>query len=328
MTDARHVVDAYSHVGVPRFVSPEAALDVCERAGIAKAVCCLGPGTPDIVPLANAVRERPDRVRAVGIPFGATPAQRLDLVGLQLDAGFSGIRLGQNEFRRDPAVENAIGERGRWIFYAGWIGTGARAAGLLAWLERHPRGRVAVPHCLHGAALDLAATDTRIVRDLLEHERFHVILSRQGDGRSRQRYPYRDLLPWVRMLATHCGWQRIMWGSEHPVLHWRDETIARCLSWVTDAGVDASDDEFAAYFGGNAERLFFAEPPPAARGVELPAWVEEQFDRTRPLSLFQNATVTMPMDKFEPLMTAYLRESEGGTKFTFGKFIARRLARR
>jgi len=71
------MIDAHSHVGLSRFCSLEQILDVCDRWNIAKVVMSLGPGTPDIPPLAEAVRTLPDRARAVGIPFGEFVVNRL-----------------------------------------------------------------------------------------------------------------------------------------------------------------------------------------------------------------------------------------------------------
>jgi predicted TIM-barrel fold metal-dependent hydrolase len=317
-------VDAYSHVGLPRFCSPDQALDVCEQWGIGKAVFSLGPGVPDILPLAEAVLAHPNRARAVGIPFGETETQRYELVGLQLDAGFLGIRMDHGEVLANSRALYHIGQRAAWIYYVGMPLTNDRADPLVQWLDTHPDGRIAAPHFLRRDVPNLRNADLSRVRGLLEHPRFFPILSRQGDGRSQGPYPYADLRPWVEMLVRCCGWERMLWGSEHPVLLWRNETIAQCREWFQDAGISMSSAESEAFFGGNAQRLFF-DKPPACAPVEIPRWLEEQFDRTRPVNLFQNTTLDIPMDRFAPLMKRYLVESAGGSQFTFSEFVARRL---
>lgn len=319
------MIDAYSHVGLPRFCSPGQILDVCDRWNIAKVVMSLGPGTPDIAPLAEAVRTHPDRVRAVGIPFGATEDQRHDIVLRQLDAGFMGIRLSLEEATGNPRIMEAIGERGGWIYFCGIPVDQVQAELLIGWLNAHPHGQIAAPHFLNRTVPDMQADEHLSFRRLLEHPRFFPILSRQGDGRSGQKYPFGDLLPWARMLVGHCSWSRILWGSEHPVLLWRDETMKQCIDWITDAGIGATEEEIGMYLGGNAERVFFTDRPDITRDYEQPAWLEPQFDRGRILSLFQNATLDVPMDRFEPIMAEYLYKSQGGTTLTFGEFVANRL---
>lgn len=324
MSDAAITVDAYSHVGLPRFCSPEQALGVCRHWGIGKAVFSLGPGVPDILPLAQAALANPNRVRAVGIPFGESEAQRDELVKVQLNAGFLGIRMDHGEFLSNPLALDRIGRQGAWVYYIGMPLTSDRADPLLRWLEVHPGGRIAAPHFIQRDVPDLTEASRRRVRALFEHPRFFPILSRQGDGRSEEPYPYADLGPWVEMLAHYCGWERMMWGSEHPVLLWRNETIGQCRDWLQDAGIAMSSSESAAFFGENASRLLF-DRPLVYSSVEMPRWLEKQFDRTRPVNLFQNATLDIPMDRFAPLMKSYLNASSGGSQYTFGEFVVQRL---
>ena len=66
------IVDAYMHVGQPRFGSAAEALAACDRWGTNKAVLVLGPGVPDIPALVEARRARPDAIRTIGIPYGDT----------------------------------------------------------------------------------------------------------------------------------------------------------------------------------------------------------------------------------------------------------------
>ena len=48
------MIDAYMHVGEPRFGSAAEALATCDTWGIHEAVLVLGPGVPDIPALVDA----------------------------------------------------------------------------------------------------------------------------------------------------------------------------------------------------------------------------------------------------------------------------------
>lgn len=56
-----------------------------------------------------------------------------------------------------------------------------------------------------------------------------------------------------------------MWGSEAPVIYWRDESIAEAMTWSDQLRPDR--DEF---FGGNAQRLLFDRTLPPLGKLELP----------------------------------------------------------
>ncbi|MBN1582109.1 MAG: hypothetical protein JXA89_15505 [Anaerolineae bacterium] len=91
------VVDAYMHVGQPRFGSAGEALMVCDRWGIHKTVLVFGPGIPDIAALARAHRAHPDVVRTMGVPYGDTPERRLVCGEACFETGAIGLHLQQDE---------------------------------------------------------------------------------------------------------------------------------------------------------------------------------------------------------------------------------------
>jgi hypothetical protein len=85
-------IDAYAHVGEPRFGSAREVVAILRYYGFEKMVLVLGPGIPDIAALVEARRIGGDDVRVMGIPFGETEEQRLELAEVQLRAGISGMR--------------------------------------------------------------------------------------------------------------------------------------------------------------------------------------------------------------------------------------------
>lgn len=104
------------HFGLPRFGSLELLIRYMDVHDIRQAVAVLGPLVPDIESIMQAVRDYPDRLRCVGIPFGQSEEQRLEAAALQLDAGVMAIRLDQREAAENPQVLKLIGARGRWAY--------------------------------------------------------------------------------------------------------------------------------------------------------------------------------------------------------------------
>lgn len=279
------IIDAYCHVGLPRFGSVENALTVAKLFGIEGSVLVLGPAVPDYESLFRAIRQYPDRVRGIGVPFGDNERQQAEVADLQVRAGISGIRLSGNDLLKYPSIPDLFGLAGRWIYAVELIDNAPAAEYLLDWLERYPLSRIGAPHFLRS---DKDALEGPL-RDLVSHARFHPIFSRHGRD-SQSPYPHEDLRPWVDAVVSVSGWERIMFGSEYPINFWRDETMPSCLEWVDHFGVTDPLDRFR---GATAKRVLFDPEPPEREDVEIPLWIEDQMKEIRPVPLKDGREISM-----------------------------------
>ena len=318
------IIDAYMHVGSPRFGTAEQALAACDLWGVHAAVLVLGPRVPDIAALHSAQTLRPDRVRTIGIPYGDTAEQRLVSADACLEAGAIGIRLQGNEPIDNPAVMARLGEAGLWAYATDPLHSPRHTALLLDWLARYPAARIGAPHFV---SPDLALLDTPLAEGLVRHPRFHAILSRQGQKGSREAYPFGDLRPWVERVLAWCGAERVLWGSEYPVIYWRGEQIDQTRRWLLDLQVDLPDGAYTAISGGNAQELFFASPAPSATIRELPNWLQA-YPQPGPVPLEPTASVDLPMDVYEPLFDDYVQCNSPDAPLTFSDYCVRQLCER
>jgi hypothetical protein len=315
------MIDAYMHVGEPRFGSAAQALATCDAWGIDKAVLVLGPGVPDIPALVEAQRARPETIRTIGIPYGETEGRRLACAEACWAAGAIGFRLQQDEPLDNPRLMDELGARGGWAYATDPLIGARHTEFYLEWLDRYPQARIGAPHFL-GA--DLSRLDEKRAEALLKHPRFHAILSRHGQKGSRHPYPHPDLRPWVERVLAWCGWERVLWGSEHPVLYWRGEQLDGARDWLQALGVEMSEAQRAAYLGGSAERLFFRQAAPAVQEPALPDWLRE-YPRTRPIQLASTGPFELPPDVYAPLLGAYLQRNRPDDPLTFAEYIVRQL---
>ena len=283
------IVDAYCHVGLPRFGSLEQMRAVAEVFAVERSVLVLGPMVPDYETLFRAIADYPDTLRGIGIPFGESEAQQMQIADVQLRAGVAGLRLSGAEMLSCPAVPELVGACGRWIYVVGIIDNPAAVEFLLNWLERYPACRVAAPHFLCVSNGDISSP----LAELIGHPRFYPIFSRHGGLGSQEPYPHTDLAPWVESVLALCGWQRALFGSEYPVIFWRDETYASCLNWVREIQPQASETELAGFLGETANRILFDETQPTREDVVVPPWVGEQFDHQRTVPLWDGRAVSM-----------------------------------
>ena len=306
------IVDAYCHVGLPRFGSVENTIATAKVFGINQSVLVLGPMVPDYESLFRAIHQYPDRVRGIGIPFGDNERQQTEVADIQVRAGISGIRLSGDEILAYPSVPDLFGLAGRWIYAVGLINNPPAAEALLDWLERYQSSRIAAPHFLRPTADPISPP----LAELISHSRFHPIFSRHGGLGSQTPYPHEDLKPWVESVVSLCGWGHIMFGSEFPVIFWRDETMQSCLDWIRDLSVDVGDEQADAFLGKTAKRLLFDRPSPEREDVDIPAWVD-QFDRTRTVPLWDGREVSM--NSIESWHNVYINELKENPKTKFSE---------
>ena len=320
------LIDAYAHVGDPRYGSLASARRYLDRLGIRQAVLALGPGMPDFASLLRARREMGDNVRFMGIPFGHTAEQRRELAEIQIRLGISGMRLMPFEVEPNGEILRRLGEEGLCLYAINPYDSMEVTRLLLEWLETHSGGRIACPHFLIPHTLEERAGDPVLFRELLRHPRFHAILSRHGGVGSTKPYPHDDLRPWVEQLAELVTWERLMWGGEFPVFYQRNEQPEAVRDWLLHLGVPLTQEDRERFYQANAQRLLFDLPAPACTEVELPAWVEEQTDRDAQVYLFPGNRIFLPMQDFETLLGAFQRTADDDPEPDFAGYLAGRLS--
>lgn len=306
------MIDAYCHVGLPRFGTAEEALSIANLYGIEKSVLVLGPQVPDFETLIHAMHQYGDRMRGVGIPFGNTSDQQIESTALLLKSGVFAMRLQSNEML--PEILNLVGEANRWIYAIGLRNGGPTAQICLDWLTKFPNGRIAAPHFLSPDVFKIADA----LQDLLQHPRFFPIFSRHGGLGSQKPYPHTDFKPWVECTIELAGYGRIMWGSECPVLYWRNETMPDCQTWLSKL---LQDDNLTGFLGDNAQREIFDHPAPKSETVTIPNWVQKQFDRTRTIPAFDYGGLELPMDVYAKLHRQYVSKLKDNKNLTFADFV-------
>jgi hypothetical protein len=87
---------------------------------------------------------------------------------------------------------------------------------------------------------------------------------------------------WGEALIEYVGFDRLIWGSEAPVLYWRDETVDAALSWIEQFKPTA--EQLDRFRWGNAERVLLGRPEREPRPLALPyAPFDFELDRPAPM---------------------------------------------
>jgi len=318
------LIDAYAHVGLPRFASSADTLFVLDRWGIEKANLVLFPGCPDFDSLTEVREFAGDRIRLFGVPFGTDDTRRLGMMEMQLEMGVSGFRFMPFEIQPNLPGLEALGEAGRWLFLINPFQNDEVLDFAVSWLEKHPGARIASPHFVNLCPLPQLAVDQGLLNALLSHPRFFVILSRHG-GASAEKYPHEDLRPWLESVVEAVNWERLLWGSEFPVLHLRDELIPEARDWVRQLLPGMSSEQAELFYSANAERLFFSSPAPTPSAVRLPDWFHHGRGEGESLPLLGRDFLMAPVALACKLNHHYFRENKPEMPLRKSEFILRML---
>jgi hypothetical protein len=321
-------IDAYMHAGGPRFGSGHQAAGEMDRFDIAKANIVLPPAMPDFAALEEIRDSKGENVRLFGVPAGEDEARRLELTQWQIKFGITGMRLMPFEWEPNRSGIEALGEAGRFLFFINPY-QGEMIRELLAWLEKYPKGQIAAPHFVRPGAPREVIDDYDAFADLLRHPRFSAILSRHGECGSTTKWPFPDLKPWVEGVLELTGWERVMWGSEYPVIYWRDEEIPETTTWLESLLPRIDPQQKEAFLAGNAQRVFYDVPPPPAdaRAAEAPAWSREWVAGGGSGSPILRRGLKLSAEAQQTLMQRYLQSTPEGERGAFSAFVAAEIDR-
>ncbi|NRA36505.1 MAG: hypothetical protein HRU15_00050 [Planctomycetes bacterium] len=263
------LVDAYMHVGEPRYGTAADVLATMDAHKIDKAVLVHGPFAPDLKAICEAHNLAADRLRCIGVPLApwqGDETQAQELVDVMLDMGVIGFRIQNDEYLRCDYLFEQAGKQGRWIYAVNPHSDQAYTDYMLTWLDTYPQGRIMLPHHMH---LDTDIFELPGMHQLLSHERVFAIMSRYG-GASKEEWPHNDLSPWVKKCVDIMGLDKLCWGSEYPVLYWRNEQIPETKKWL---GEHIENLDITIYQSQLADRLLFQETAFEAKDCTAPDWL-------------------------------------------------------
>ncbi len=250
--------------------SVELFVDYMDEAGVEKAVF-VQPWFYhwDNAYLARCVQRYPDRFRGVCV---VDPRGREAVAALRHwhAEGVTGIRLRPLREGEDPPAGGWFGTDETLPLWEAIAETGTIVCTLWAGIElarlhdllrRFPSVPVVVDHLNNpDPALGLDQPAFRALLDVARLPQVHVKLSGFHHW-CRERYPYRDGMPFVEAAVRAFGAARCMWGSDFPhVLAGCGYVRSRHL--LPRAAPFLSPADLEAVMGGTAARLWFPDGKP------------------------------------------------------------------
>jgi L-fuconolactonase len=267
------IVDGHLHVGLAKYRPVEDLLKVMEQHGVARAVLVQFIGNIDNTYLSECLRRFPGRFAAIGIVDTAQP-DAIDRLRMWVrERGISGLRLPATTRSpgADPdAIWAAMEELG---IVASITATSLTSNDGLATMtspafedlvRRFPRLKFRLEHLgwYPNVAEPPPYAEYRRFLRLADYPNTYTTWSSFYDF-SREPYPYRDVLPFLKMTYQAFGARRIMWGSDWPLIE-QHEGYARALAFaLNELPVDSEEDR-AWILGKTAESLYRFDIVPSA----------------------------------------------------------------
>jgi hypothetical protein len=232
-----------------------------DSMGIRQALVCAFDSCTDIAAVHFAITRHPERFRGLGLALGRDRTETERGITIQIEAGFVGLRVNVSDLRDRPWILDALKANSAFPFMVGQDALAEAAPMLLRYLDSSVDGLAIGGHFA-------GPTDPGIlerpgpVRDLFRHPRYAVVMSRQGI------FPRALIESWALALLEVVGWERLLWGTEAPVLYWRDEPVSMTPKWIER--FRPSPQQREAFFSGNAKRLIFERPMATPSKLKLP----------------------------------------------------------
>ena len=241
------ITDAYAHCGLRKYRPYEELNRSMRGAGVRRAVLVQHHGEFDNGYIESLVRREPARFRGVFL-VDTEAAGAMDEITRWAGRGwFRGIR-----FRADSIAAR----RPLWD-WAATLGlqivadrpVDAVMEPLAQFAAGHPRSRIVITHLGYseaGGPWALAAQQNVLVQ----------ISGMHSHGAS----PYEDLRPWVERLHRTFGKDRLLYGSNYPVMG-DDDVYRQEIALLREGrlGIPAGDAE--AVMNANAVRVWFGGQP-------------------------------------------------------------------
>lgn len=247
------IVDAYTHCGLDKFLPLEAVLACMHDSRVDKAVLCQHLGQTDNTYIAECVRSDPSTFAGVAMIDGAGPDAPGRLRSLADEGTFRGVRMTADMLRASPGFAQGALELGLNVvlYAADGLDNVVETVGRVS---RHSgRGRLIITHL--GSPQFQGGVMTRGSRllDCAEAPSTMVTLSGMG---MHATYPYDVAVDFVADVVSAFGADRVMWGSNFPVLG--DGTAyAADLRLLLDNAWGLPDSAIARIAGLNAESTWF-----------------------------------------------------------------------
>jgi L-fuconolactonase len=248
------IIDAYAHCGLSKYEPIEKVREAMARAGVSRAVLVQHLGEFDNSYIGSVVAADPAHFAGVLLVDHRAANVEHTLEQWVGTGHFRGLRLTAEALLGKPGLLSLAADLGLAIVLYAPQGIRPILPQLQNALENAPTARLVVTHLgnptLIGSTLDDAASAP------LELARFPNVYLQLSGMKMFCPYPHEPLYPLIEQAMVAFGAQRILWGSNYPVVGSPDDYVAD-LRLLLDGRLPVPPDAIVHVAGENARRLWF-----------------------------------------------------------------------
>ncbi|HEV3303499.1 MAG TPA: amidohydrolase family protein [Planctomycetaceae bacterium] len=248
------IVDAYAHCGLSKYEPIEKVRAAMSAGGVSRAVLVQHLGEFDNSYIGSVIASDPERFAGVLLVDHRTENVADTLTQSVASGKFQGLRLTAEALLANPVLFSLAGDLGLVIVLYAPQGIGPILSQLHKELENAPFTRLVITHLgnpsLIGSQLDDAANRA------LGLARFPNVYLQISGMKMFCPYPHEPLYPLIAQAVDAFGANRILWGSNYPVVGTVEDYTAD-LRLLLDGRLPVPGEAIAKIVGENAVRLWF-----------------------------------------------------------------------
>jgi L-fuconolactonase len=248
------IVDAYAHCGLSKYEPIESVREAMAVRGVTRAVLVQHLGEFDNSYIGSVVTSDPEHFAGVLLVDHTTKNAAERLAQSAASGSFQGCRLTADALLANADLFSRAGDLGLAVVLYSPQGIRPILPHLQQALQRAPSTRLIITHLgnprLNGLELDRAAN---AVLELAQYANAYFQISGLKMFCS---FPHEPLYPLIERAAAAFGANRLLWGSNYPVMQ-THEDYAADLSLLLDGCLPVPRQAIGQIAGENAKRLWF-----------------------------------------------------------------------
>lgn len=254
--ECMEIVDSYLHCGLTKYRPIEDVETTISAAGVSRAVIVQHLGEYDNSYIRRIVEKQPSRFAGVCLVDHRDTRVGHSLEALLVDGPFRGVRLTADVLRETPAVFTATADAGGVIAYFAPQGIAGSVDTLIRFLDTRPDCRLVITHLGNPSIEESPGfAEHRAIFRLASYAGVYLQIS--GMGMFGQ-YPHEPLYPLIDEAARAFGTERLVWGSNFPVVG-EIEEYKKELRLLLDGRLPVPAESIPAIAGGNSRALWFRD---------------------------------------------------------------------
>lgn len=248
------IIDSYLHCGLSKYLPVADVEATITAAGVSRAVMVQHLGEYDNSYIGRIVAEQPHRFAGVCLVDHRIEGVRNTLESLLGDGPFRGVRLTSEVLREAPEIFSFTAELEKVIVFFAPEGIADSVDALLRFLGSNPDCRMVVTHLGNPRAEMAPAFEEHVA--LFRLASFPGVRLQVSGMEMFCPYPREPLYPLISEAVRAFGAERLLWGSNYPVVGGIDEYRAE-LRLLLDGQLPVPEAAIPAIAGGNSRSLWF-----------------------------------------------------------------------